>query len=229
MMPSSAIHRCVSKRVREKLNIYNDSDTSLFYELGSVAPDCWKDSLKYQNSPLPKHQKRRASHFSTESENFIEDYNAFYQKYHPTINDPFLVGYFVHLITDNYWRTNMFLKYFLKDNKVKMLDGTILTLDREKRKELLSKENKQMSYQISKYYNLQKIRYLSTLEIASLPKMEEVEFNIINDTVEFINFEANNNNHHTFKVYNIDNFINGVESCSDFIIDQLIKYKIVKK
>lgn len=228
-MPSSAIHRCVSKRVREKLNIYKDNNTSLFYELGSVAPDCWKDALKHNDSQLPKHQERHDSHFSTNSENFIEDYDAFYQKYHPTINDPFLVGYFVHLITDNYWRTNIFLKYFVKNNKIKMLDGTILTLDKEKRKELLAKEKKQMSYQISKYYNLQKIRYLSFQEIASLPKMEEVELSVINDTIEFINLEANNNNNHTFKVYNIDNFINGVEACSDFIVDQLIKYKIVKK
>ena len=58
MMPSSIIHRCVSKRVLEKGNLFNDKKDIFQYEIGSIAPDSWRNSIRFKESTLSKRDKR---------------------------------------------------------------------------------------------------------------------------------------------------------------------------
>lgn len=227
-MPSSIIHRCVSKRILEKKNLFNDDKSIFLYEIGSIAPDSWKNSSRFKNSPLPKKEKRKYSHFSLDGE-FVEHYETFYNKYKDTFANPFMLGYLVHLITDNYWRTTMFYNCFDIDGSVKLLDGSTVNGEKGIRKELLHQESKKMSFLLSKYFRLGNLENISIDEINQLPKLTEIEFDGINDTINYSNFEASRDSEHELLVYKVEDFVSGIDKCSDFIINKLIEYDLIKK
>lgn len=219
-MPSSIIHRCVSKRVLEKMNLLENNSDIYMYEIGSIAPDCWRNSNRFKNSLLPKKEKRKYSHFSNDDE-YIENFDRFFDKYKNQLNDSFMLGYLVHLITDFHWRTSMFYKCFSEDGSIILLDGSLLNGEKGVRKELLYKEGRKMAFLLSKHFELKDLRELSLEELNKLPYMDEIEFDGLNDTINFSNIEANTDNNHELIVYELEKFINGVEECSDFIINEL--------
>lgn len=94
-MPAGGIHLCVAKRVCEKLN----QQLSMNYLIGSIAADSWR------NSESTKVQ----THFMKDEEDLNYDYCNFYYKYFYHIEDDFVYGYLVHLITDSYWHNNNFI------------------------------------------------------------------------------------------------------------------------
>mgnify|MGYP003308523444 CR=1 FL=1 len=232
MMPSVIIHRCVSKRVLEKINLYENDLDKFLYDVGSLTPDSWRNTARFKDSLLPKKEKRLYSHFSNEGE-FIENYELFYKKYKSLLNkkDPFMVGYLVHLITDNFWRYDMFYKSFYPDGTVKMIDYSIMNADKHEKKDILNKETKKVSRELAKYYNLVLLRHITDLEISALPIMDEIEYDGINESIDYNNMEIEfeDNSIYELQVFSKEDFIKGVERCSNFIIDRLIDYDIIKR
>ena len=226
-MPSSIIHRCVSKRVLEKGNLFKDINDIFEYEIGSIAPDSWRNSIRFKESDLPKKEKRKYSHFSNDGE-FIEQYMNFYNKYKDMLDKPFMMGYFVHLLTDNRWRNTMFYRCFDKDGAVILLDGSTLNGEKGVRKELLHKESKKMAYLLSRHYKLDGLRNLTNDEINFLPEMNEIEFDGLNDTINYTNMESNNDPGDELLVYKLDDFVLGIEQCSDYILNQLKEFGLYK-
>ena len=53
-MPSVIIHRCVSKRVLEKINLYENDLDKFLYDIGSLTPDSWRNTARFKDSLLPK-------------------------------------------------------------------------------------------------------------------------------------------------------------------------------
>jgi len=231
-MPSVIIHRCVSKRVLEKTNLYLDSDDKYLYDIGSLTPDSWRNTKRFKNSLLPKKEKRKYSHFSNDGE-YIENYNIFYDKYKKYLNknNPFMVGYLVHLITDNFWRYDMFYKSFFPDGSISMIDNSILNADKHEKKDLLNKETKKISSDLAKYYDLVLLRHITDKEIDTLPFMDEIEYNGINESIDYNNMEIEyeDNSDYKLQVFSKEDFIKGIERCSNFIIDRLIEYNIIKR
>lgn len=231
-MPSVIIHRCVSKRVLEKTNLYNDELDKYLYDIGSLTPDSWRNTKRFKDSLLPKKDKRKHSHFSNDGE-YIENYDIFYNKYksHLDRNDPFMVGYLVHLITDNFWRYDMFYKSFYPDGSIKMIDYSIMNADKHEKKDLLNKETKKVSRDLAKYYNLVLLRHITDIEISTLPLMDEIEYDGINESIDYNNMEIEyeDNSLYKLQVFSKEDFIKGVERCSNYIIDRLIEYDIIKR
>lgn len=223
-MPSSIIHRCVSKRVLEKGNLFDKKDELFEYEIGSIAPDSWRNSKRFKESILPKKEKRKYSHFSIDGE-FIEQYIDFYNKYKNQLNNPFMMGYFVHLLTDNRWRNTMFYRCFDKDGSIILLDGSTLNGEKGVRKELLHKESKKMAYLLAKHFKLEEVRQLNEEELKSLPQMDEIEFDGLNDTIKYTNIESNSDPGNDLLVYKLEDFVLGIEECSDYILKQLNDFK----
>lgn len=226
-MPSSIIHRCISKRVLEKGLFYNKDKEILLYYVGSIAPDCWRNSIRFKNSTLPKIAMRKYSHFSFEGE-YLEHYEDFFSKYKCHLSDPFMMGYLVHLITDFHWRTTMFYKYFDENGRIKLIDGSVFDDEKQKKKQLLHNENKKMAYILAKHFKLDNISLLSIKELNSLPKMDEIEFDGLNNTINYSNTEARDDYDYELIVYAFDDFIRGIEECSDYIINILIDFNIIK-
>lgn len=116
-MPSARIHELVARKVNEK---YHMDDILL--RIGTIAPDSWRNTND-------EHKSKYKSHFwnfnITEGE--ANDYERFYQKYHNFMNNPFYFGYLIHLMVDQYWKTNIDPLFRIKkDEKTfyKLNDGT---------------------------------------------------------------------------------------------------------
>ena len=91
-MPSGGIHLCVAKSVEKKLNMRE----SMNFYIGNVAPDSWRNS----------NSTKAGTHFIDSSTSLDYDYEYFYEKYQDYLNNDFVYGYLVHLITDKYWHGN---------------------------------------------------------------------------------------------------------------------------
>ena len=76
-MPSVIIHRCVSKRILEKTNLFTNELDKYLYDIGTLTPDSWRNTKRFMNSLLPKKEKRKYSHFSNDDE-FIEGIDSGY-------------------------------------------------------------------------------------------------------------------------------------------------------
>ena len=75
--------------------------------LGTIAPDISKQIGESKNK----------SHFLKDED--IPDVNMFYNKYKDYLNNPFEMGYYIHLLTDYYWFKE-FIPKRIKNIKLKM-------------------------------------------------------------------------------------------------------------
>jgi hypothetical protein len=108
-MASAVIHLCIAKKIGEKLN--NKSELLL---LGSIAPDIAKIVG----------QGKAATHY-IDTKDDIPNIKNFLSKYQEYLDNPFELGYFIHLYTDKLWYDN-FITNICCNNSIKLKDGTIL-------------------------------------------------------------------------------------------------------
>ena len=94
-MPAGGIHLCVGKRVLEKLNLHEGME----YYLGVVSADSWRNSSS----------TRMGTHFLDSNDSIDYHYELFFNKYFSFMDNPFVLGYLVHLITDKYWYSKDFI------------------------------------------------------------------------------------------------------------------------
>ncbi len=97
IMGSRIMHYCISSLINEKLKLREDQ-----FLLGGLAPDL----NKYMNQP------KSISHFAKhDSEGlFYIDYDAFFDKYLVNHKSPFHIGYYFHLISDEVWIREIYMK-----------------------------------------------------------------------------------------------------------------------
>lgn len=104
-MASAIIHLCVAKEV----NKYLKTDTYNLL-LGSIAPDIAKQIG----------ETKEISHFLDHTnEDDIPNIDRFLAKYKNTLNNPFNLGYFIHLLTDKYWFRDYIYQYIERFTKNK--------------------------------------------------------------------------------------------------------------
>lgn len=192
-MPSAVIHRCVSKIVNIKLNNKFVSSDNFYYELGSIAPDCWRHSEKFLDSDLSKKEKRQESHFMTKKDK--EDYESFYKEYKDSLDNTFIFGYLVHLITDNYWRS-----------------VTVEEYDESKKKEIYER--------LINEFVVYDIRKLTDEQINKIPHIKELDFTGLNKTLEYLY-----KNPISSKEIDVDYTIvlRKLHECSDFILKEIVR------
>ena len=123
-MASSIIHLCIAKEILKNIK----TDETLF-KLGSIAPDA------HQIDSKDRVLNRNISHFCKEnSEHDFSLLDKFLDKYFKYIDDPFVLGYYVHLFADNIWLSDVLLKITdfknikRKNNRVVKLNGKMYSL-----------------------------------------------------------------------------------------------------
>jgi len=193
IMPSAVIHRCVSKIVNIKLNSKFVSSDNFYYELGSIAPDCWRHSENLLDCNLTKKEKRQKSHFMTEKDK--EDYETFYKEYKDKMDNTFIFGYLVHLITDNYWR-----------------NFTVKEYEESKKKEIYER--------LINEFVVYDIRKLTDEQINKIPQIKELDFSGLNRTLEYLY-----KNPISSKEIDIDYTVvlKKLHKCSDFVLKEIAK------
>lgn len=112
-MPSHKIHIKIAQDINENLKL----DKNLFM-IGSVLPDLYENIYNHS-----------LSHFKTNSKNH-QFYNKelFISKY--DINNPVILGYLVHLLTDEFYNSYVKNNYFIIENGklsgIKKINGEVL-------------------------------------------------------------------------------------------------------
>ena len=108
-MPSARIHEAVAKEINKDYNM-----DELLLRIGTVSPDSWRN---VEAGVKDKY----LSHFwdFRVKEGQANNYEKFNLKYYNYLSNPFYFGYLIHLIVDQYWKTNIDPKYVVIENGVK--------------------------------------------------------------------------------------------------------------
>lgn len=107
-MASAVIHLCIAKEINKYLHF----DLNMLL-LGSIAPDI---------SKLVGETKEISHFLDHKEEDDIPNIDHFLAKYRSELNNPFEMGYFIHLLTDKYWFRDYIYKYierYSHNNKTK--------------------------------------------------------------------------------------------------------------
>lgn len=109
-MPSWPIHLAIAKKLNQKLKI----DKDLFY-YGNILPDVNK---RYNLNRDEAHYYGIPFSFCPKEEQI--DINKFLNDYHNNLNNPLVLGYYCHLMTDNYFNEYIYKKCWVldKDNNI---------------------------------------------------------------------------------------------------------------
>lgn len=131
-MPSWSIHLALAKEISKKLNI---NDEAFVY--GNLIPDVDKgtsisryNAHYYSDLPFP----------SCPKENMI-DINSFMCDYKVNINNPLILGYYCHLLTDNFYNNVVYSKCWVQDSDnnivgIKLKNGKVIYIDSEDKKNI---------------------------------------------------------------------------------------------
>lgn len=115
-MPSARVHEAIAKKINQDYNF-----DELLLRIGTISPDCWRNVPK--DSGI---KDKYLSHFWNfrVKEGQANDYTNFYIKYYNSLSNPFYFGYLLHLIVDQYWKTNVDPRY------EKKIDGESYVVDK---------------------------------------------------------------------------------------------------
>lgn len=216
-MPNALIHRCLNKRVEQEIKKFNNEKDLYLYDVASVAPDSWRNTQRFKDSNLPKKEKRKYSHFSKDNE-FVENYDIFKNKYKDYLDNPFIFGYMIHLMTDNFWR----LEIFYKNNfNIKDINNELLNIEHLDEKSELAHDVDIHLKDIASYYNITDLKELTEEEINIIPKIDEMTYEGINTTIRYINKQMKEENLNKPIRYTLEDVINGIETCTKRIVNEL--------
>lgn len=197
-MPSAIIHASVAKKINKVLKL----DEDLFI-LGNIAPDCWRNGKNFGSRSL--------SHF-LQNNTIDEDYHLFYNKYKNNMDDPFVIGYLIHLMTDFYWRHNV----TVNDARLPLVDN--FDIANYERKKFIHDEHSTLG-DVAKYYNLSKI----LIPDYRFYEVEEIDLTGLPDTVLYINNTYFSYEYYDSNVYDYEKIINCIDNLSEFLLNELNK------
>ena len=168
---------------------------------------------------MPKKEKRKHSHFSNNNE-FVENYDVFKNKYINNINNPFIFGYMIHLMTDNFWRLEMFYKNNFDINDI---NNELLNIEHLDEKSELTHDVDIHLKEIANRYNIKDLEELTEEEINEIPKIDEMTYEGINTKIRYINKQMKEENSNKPIRYTLEDVINGIETCTKKIVEELNK------
>ena len=128
-MPTHKIHLAIAKKVSENLNIDIDS-----LMLGSVLPDICNE------------KNHQLSHFQFGEKDLegLANPDRFIEKYNDKMENPVMLGYLVHILTDRFYNEYIFRNFYIydeNDNGIGIyLKGKRKILDGDSRKHLKHRE-----------------------------------------------------------------------------------------
>ena len=110
-MASARIHEAIAKEINQDYHM-----DEILLRIGTVAPDSWRNVE--QGSGIKNKYLTHFWDFRVKNGQ-ANNYEEFYFKYQNQLSNPFYFGYLIHLIVDQYWKTNIDPKYVMYENGVK--------------------------------------------------------------------------------------------------------------
>jgi len=170
-MPSWSVHLAVAKKVNKQLGLNED-----LFLYGNLIPDVDKGTsitryaAHYYNENLP---------FPTVPQEKMIDINKFLDIYKNKLNNPLILGYYSHLLTDQFYNEKVYTTRWVQDDEnnivgIKFKNNKILKIDIEDKKRL---KRKYKHYDFELYG-----KYLFDYDLITIPTNDK----IIKDNIDFL-------------------------------------------
>lgn len=135
-MPSWSIHLAIAKEVNKELGLNED-----LFLYGNLIPDVDKNSsitryeAHYYNENLP---------FPTVKQEKMIDINKFLSIYKKQLNNPLILGYYSHLLTDQFYNEKVYTSKWVQDDNnnivgIRLKNNKVLKIDIDDKKRLKRK------------------------------------------------------------------------------------------
>ena len=199
-MASRMIHLAISKLIGEHLGLNLKR-----FNLGNLLPDLHENTK----------ESRAISHFRIDREPYEEsldlnyqyyDYNKFLHKYKSKVHDDAYLGYYCHLITDELWVQNIYIKYMRDENRKKRIDQQKNYYHDYSRLNQIIKERYNLKMNIE--YEEVQISEINSKKVLELRKMLKYDFKTTYEDLDLL-------------LFNYDDLMANIEEFSNRIIKDL--------
>lgn len=207
-MASTIIHLAVAKRVNDELNLPKDA----FY-LGAIAPDIAK------TIGIP----RTLTHFVTGPILDESDMPYFLGKYKSYLKNPFELGYYVHLLTDELWFKE-FITNYIHDHGITDKEGRKLDLDADTIKMMLYNDYTNLNSKVLSYYNMDLSLFYEDIQYpqSHIEEFKDEYFPILIEKMGLISQKLADNTY----FLEIENIIHFIEYASIYCLDHIKELNI---
>lgn len=208
-MASAIIHICVAKEINKRLNI---DEKQLF--LGSIAPDISKQIG----------QTKEQSHFLTTKKDDVPNIFKFLKKYKDSLNNPFMLGYFIHLYTDKLW-FDEFIRQKTYEHSIKLLDGTTIIATEKEISNLIYNDYTNLNISLIDYYQLDLSLFYEELNLPNI-HMDEIPVNKLQILIDKMGLIVKNSTEEKNYIFDISSITRFVEYTTNKIMRKLDEYHI---
>lgn len=204
-MASAVIHIAVAKEINKDLKM---NEKELF--LGTIAPDISKQLG----------ESKVKSHFLLNDKTDLPIFDKFLDKYKNNLNNPFIMGYYIHLFTDYLW-----FKYFIPEitnssDYIKVLSGNKIKCTKEEIEKLIYNDYTNLNISLIEEYDLDLSLFYEDIEIPNI-KFDEIpldKLQVIVDQMGIIIENSKKEYTYSFNIYNVKQFI---ELCKKIISNDI--------
>ncbi|MBQ6546393.1 MAG: zinc dependent phospholipase C family protein [Bacilli bacterium] len=198
-MASALIHMAVAEKLNKKLK-RRESE----YLIGSIAPDVARIIG----------MDRNITHFQTDDEEY-PNLERFLEKYEKDLNNDFVMGYYIHLLTDYFW-----YKYFyteiVNENTITKTDGSTVKLTEDEIRKLIYNDYTNLNMKLIEEYNLNlKIFYNEIPKLENI--IEEMPIDKIDKLIEKIGIIIENTKVSKTYMFNMEDVKKFIDTCIDLI------------
>ncbi len=204
-MASAVIHIAVAKEINKDLKM---NEKELF--LGTIAPDISKQLG----------ESKVKSHFLPNDKTDLPILDKFLDKYKNNLNNPFIMGYYIHLFTDYLW-----FKYFIPEitnssDYIKVLSGNKIKCTKEEIEKLIYNDYTNLNISLIEEYDLDLSLFYEDIEIPNI-KFDEIPLDKLQVIVDQMGIIIENSKKEYTYSFNIDNVKQFIELCKKIISNDI--------
>lgn len=204
-MASAVIHIAVAKEINKDLKM---NEKELF--LGTIAPDISKQLG----------ESKVKSHFLLNDKTDLPILDKFLDKYKNNLNNPFIMGYYIHLFTDYLW-----FKYFIPEitnssDYIKVLRGNKIKCTKEEIEKLIYNDYTNLNISLIEEYDLDLSLFYEDIEIPNI-KFDEIPLDKLQVIVNQMGIIIENSKKEYTYSFNIDNVKQFIELCKKIISNDI--------
>jgi hypothetical protein len=205
-MASALIHISVAKKINEKLHL---NEKELY--LSVIAPDISK----------LVGQTKEISHFQQSSYGDDPILERFLLKYKNELDNPFVLGYYIHLYTDKLW-FNEFFNKLISGTYVHLNNGTDVRLERDEWHKVLYQDYTNLNVTLIENYNLDLSLFYEDM---ILPKttIDEIPIDKLNLIIDKVSVIIKNSTYDKSYILNCNDIIKFIDETSDIIYEDIKK------
>lgn len=187
-MPSWGIHLVTANDVIKKINIKDKNS----FTIGNFLPDAERYVVKDFSIFVPYDISHFAKKLKINNvEEKLPNYQEFVNKYKHKLDNPIVLGYLTHLLTDYYWNNLTFSKYTASNEKGEVIgvlvnETDLISGDREFRRISKQRDFTNFDREVIKTKHYE-IPILTDNCINELKALEETRY-ISNDIIKIINY-----------------------------------------